>query len=77
MKEIRRGFTAFRPDTLITTNKGVEVGTVEIKPLNTSKELIEIDTCKIAEICKRQIHIRMKEATTEKELASFGVIVSG
>ncbi|KAF1802056.1 hypothetical protein FB192DRAFT_1446851 [Mucor lusitanicus] len=58
VKEIRKGYTAFRPDCLVITHKGVEVGTIEIKPLsNTCKELVDIDVCKVAEICKRQLHL--------------------
>ncbi|CAO3702346.1 unnamed protein product [Rhizopus stolonifer] len=55
VKEIHQGYAAFRLDCIIITCNGIEVGTIEIKPLNTCKELVDIDVCKIAEICKRII----------------------
>ncbi|ORE05618.1 hypothetical protein BCV72DRAFT_208962 [Rhizopus microsporus var. microsporus] len=33
--------------------------------------------CSIAEICKRQLHLRMKVARSIKEFATFGIIVAG
>ncbi|GAA5813562.1 hypothetical protein MFLAVUS_007044 [Mucor flavus] len=77
VKEIHRGYTAFRPDCLIITRNGVEVGAIEIKPLDTCKELVDVDVCRVAEICKRQLHLRMKVARSTKELATFGIIVTG
>ncbi|CEP16579.1 hypothetical protein [Parasitella parasitica] len=77
VKEIRQGYTAFRPDCLIITHNGVEVGTIEIKPLDTCKELVDVDVCRVAEICKRQLHMRMKVAKSTKEFATFGIIVAG
>ncbi|EPB92768.1 hypothetical protein HMPREF1544_00497, partial [Mucor circinelloides 1006PhL] len=58
VKEIRQGYTTFRPDCLIITHNGIEVGTIEIKPLDTRKELVDADKCSVAEICKRQLHLR-------------------
>ncbi|RCH99572.1 hypothetical protein CU097_015242 [Rhizopus azygosporus] len=70
-------YTAFRPDRLIITYNGIEVGTIEIKPLDTCKELVDIDVCRVAEICKRMLHLRMKVAKTTKEFATFGIIIAG
>ncbi|KAI8370190.1 hypothetical protein BD560DRAFT_468952, partial [Blakeslea trispora] len=50
VKEIRQSYTAFRPGCLIITHNGIEVGTIEIKPLTTYKELVDVDICKVAEI---------------------------
>ncbi|CEJ00001.1 hypothetical protein RMCBS344292_14071 [Rhizopus microsporus] len=77
VKEVCQRYTAFRPDCLIITYNGVEVGTIEIKPLDTCKELVDIDACRVAEICKRQLHLRMKVAKTTKEFATFGIIIAG
>ncbi|KAG1057085.1 hypothetical protein G6F43_001058 [Rhizopus delemar] len=43
VKESRQGYAAFRPDCIIITHKGVEVGTVEVKSLNACKTLINVD----------------------------------
>ncbi|CAO3656087.1 unnamed protein product [Mucor hiemalis] len=77
VKEICQGYTAFRPGCLIITHNGVEVGTIEIKPLHSCKELVDVDVCRVAEICKRQLHLRMRVARSTKEFATFGIIVAG
>ncbi|KAI8356767.1 hypothetical protein EDC96DRAFT_483976 [Choanephora cucurbitarum] len=71
VKEIQQGYTAFRPDCLIITHNGVEVGAIEIKPITTCKELVDVDTCKVAEICKCQLHLRMKVAKSTREFDTF------
>ncbi|CAO3611251.1 unnamed protein product [Mucor hiemalis] len=77
VKEIPRGYSSFRPDCIIITYKGEEVGTAEIKPLGTSKNLVDTDVCKIAEICKRKLHLRMEAAKSAKEFKTFGIMISG
>lgn len=76
-KEIRPRYTAFRPDCIILAYSGIEVATIEVKPLNTNKKLVETDLCKVAEVCKRQLHLRMKVARKSKEFKTFGVVVAG
>jgi hypothetical protein len=66
-----------RPDCIIITYNGVEVGTIEIKPLDKCNELVSVDKCKVAEICKRQLHLRMRIARTTKEFVTFGMLVAG
>ncbi|CAO3611263.1 unnamed protein product [Mucor hiemalis] len=77
VKEIPLGYSSFRPDCIIITHNGEEVGTVEINPLDTSKNLVDTDVCKIAEICKHQLHLRMKVAKSTKEFKTFGLLISG
>ncbi|CEP19935.1 hypothetical protein [Parasitella parasitica] len=71
-KEIPQGYCAPHPDCIVISHSGIEVGTIEIKPLYTCKELVEVDLCRIGELCKRQLHLRMKVAKTTKELDNNG-----
>lgn len=59
------------------SNKGVELGSVEVKPIKTSKALIQNDFCRIGEMYKRQIYLRMKAAKSVKEFKTFGILVAG
>ncbi|KAI8881005.1 hypothetical protein K501DRAFT_275046 [Backusella circina FSU 941] len=43
VKDFPMSYTAFRPDCIIITYNGLEVGTVEIKPFHTCKNLIDTD----------------------------------
>lgn len=43
---------------------GIEVGNGEVKPPGTCDVLSNEDRAKIAELCKRQLQLRMKEAKT-------------
>jgi hypothetical protein len=45
--------------------------------LNTCNELINIDKAKVAELCKRQLHLRLKTAKLTKELVTFGITITG
>ncbi|KAG1044536.1 hypothetical protein G6F43_011441 [Rhizopus delemar] len=53
-KEIPQGYYVPRPDCIIISYDGVEIGTIEIKPINASNGLVNIDFCRIGELCKRQ-----------------------
>ena len=57
--------------------KGIEVGCGEVKPPKKSKELIDIDRARIAEICKRQLHLRLQISSSTKEHCTFGILVGG
>lgn len=76
-REIPEGYCAPRPDCIIISHNGIEVGTIEIKPLNACKGLVEVDFCRIGELCKRQLHLRMKVAKSTKEFRTFGLLVDG
>ncbi|KAI7861235.1 hypothetical protein BDF14DRAFT_1962487 [Spinellus fusiger] len=76
-KEIPQGYCAPRPDCIIISYDGVEVGNIEIKPVNAYKSLVDIDFCRIGELCKRQLHLRMKVAKTTKEFKTFGILING
>ncbi|CAO3677137.1 unnamed protein product [Rhizopus stolonifer] len=76
-REIPEGYCAPRPDCIIISHNGIEVGTIEIKPLYTCKGLVEVDFCRIGELCKRQLHLPMKVAKTTKEFKTFGILVNG
>ncbi|EIE87315.1 hypothetical protein RO3G_12026 [Rhizopus delemar RA 99-880] len=39
--------------------------------------LVNIDFCRIGELCKRQLHLRMKAAKSTKEFKTFGILVNG
>lgn len=70
-------FKTTRPDIILVCKRGVEVGCGEIKPPGKVKELIDIDRARIAEICKRQLHVRMKAAKNKKEHVTFGLMLAG
>lgn len=38
---------------------------------------MNIDFCRIGELCKRQLHLRMKAAKSTKEFKTFGILVNG
>ncbi|KAG1039035.1 hypothetical protein G6F43_012592 [Rhizopus delemar] len=76
-RKIPEGYCAPRPDCIIISHNGIEVGTIEIKPLSTCKRLVKVDFCRIGELCKRQLHIQMKVAKSTKEFRTFGLLVDG
>lgn len=76
-KEIPQGYCVPRPDCIIISYDGVEIGTIEIKPINASNGLVNIDFCRIGELCKWQWHLRMKAAKSTKEFKTFGILVNG
>ncbi|KAI8328462.1 hypothetical protein EDC96DRAFT_580333 [Choanephora cucurbitarum] len=69
-------FKANRPDIIVFCSSGIEVGCGEIKPPQKSKELIDIDRARIAELCKRQLHMRLKTAKNKKQLRTFGILMT-
>ncbi|KAI9361487.1 hypothetical protein BD770DRAFT_24000 [Pilaira anomala] len=66
-----------RHDIIISTEDGTEIGTGEVKPYNTCDKLIEIDRSRIVESCKRQLHQRLVNARSTKELSTFGIFING
>lgn len=66
-----------RHDFIIYTKDGTEVGTGEIKPYQASEALVEIDRCRIAESCKKQLHQRLLAARSKKELYTYGIMING
>ncbi|CAO3644240.1 unnamed protein product [Mucor hiemalis] len=56
---------------------GTEVGTGEVKPGQTPEKLSEIDRCRIAESCKRQLHQRLFSARSTKGLQTYGTMIRG
>lgn len=65
-----------RPDMLFTL-QGIEVGYGEIKPPDTNCALLDEDRARISELCKRQLHTRIKQAKSEKEFVTYGILIAG
>ncbi|KAG1321650.1 hypothetical protein G6F62_010702 [Rhizopus arrhizus] len=70
-------FKTDRPDVVIICCSGIEVGCGEVKPPGKGNGLINKDRARIAEICKRQLHLRLKNATFGRELVTFGILLAG
>ncbi|KAL0091799.1 hypothetical protein J3Q64DRAFT_1634936 [Phycomyces blakesleeanus] len=66
-----------RPDFIICTFDGFEVGCGEIKQPGTNYNDVEEDRCRVPEQLKKQLHKRLQTASEEKELATFGCFVFG
>ncbi|KAG1237206.1 hypothetical protein G6F68_000879 [Rhizopus microsporus] len=60
MEELPKEYLTTLPDIIIICCKGIEVGYGKVKPPKKSKELIDIDRARIAEICKRQLHLHLQ-----------------
>ncbi|KAL9536729.1 hypothetical protein MBANPS3_012413 [Mucor bainieri] len=69
-------FKTIRPDFLML-HESVELITVEVKPCNTAKSLIDEDEVRVAELSKKIMHRRMTKAKTVKEFCSFGICMVG
>jgi hypothetical protein len=54
-----------------------EIGVGEIKPFNTSEELINEDRIRIGEMTKKMQHKRVLGAKGDKELYTFGILFAG
>lgn len=53
------------------------MGYGKVKPPKKSKELIDIDRARIAEICKRQLHLHLQVSSFTKEHSTFGILAEG
>ncbi|KAG1473832.1 hypothetical protein G6F56_000716 [Rhizopus delemar] len=77
LEEVPKEYLTTRPDIIMICYEGIEVGCGEVKPPKKSKELIDIDRARIAEICKRQLHLRLQISSSTKEHCAFGIFVGG
>ncbi|KAL7319935.1 hypothetical protein PS15m_003010 [Mucor circinelloides] len=79
MEDIRKVYVTTRPDIIIICYKGIEVGCGEVRPPKKTKELIEIDRARIAEICKRQLHLLRLHvsSSTKEDYCTFGILFGG
>ncbi|KAI9266237.1 hypothetical protein EDC94DRAFT_516012, partial [Helicostylum pulchrum] len=75
--EVSNDYLAARTDITIICSEGVELGCGEVKPPKKSKELINIDRARIAEVCKRQLHLRLQSSVDTKEYCTFGILLAG
>ncbi|EIE84945.1 hypothetical protein RO3G_09655 [Rhizopus delemar RA 99-880] len=55
----------------------LEIGIGEVKPLNASKEQVEEDRIRIAELLKKLLHIRMSKAKHINEFIVFRIMIFG
>ncbi|PHZ15701.1 uncharacterized protein RHIMIDRAFT_92112 [Rhizopus microsporus ATCC 52813] len=67
---------AGRPDTIIICCCEVEVSCGEAKPPRKGMALIDKGRARIAELCMRQLHARLKHATSTSEQSTFGVLIA-
>lgn len=65
-----------RPDMVFST-KLFEIGNGEVKPANTPKASIDLSRARVLETCKRQLHLRLKNANSMREAVTFGVLIYG
>jgi hypothetical protein len=65
-----------RPDMVFST-KLFEIGNGEVKPANTPKVSIDLARTRILETCKRQLHLRLRNANSLREAVTFGVLIYG
>ncbi|KAG1325423.1 hypothetical protein G6F62_008559 [Rhizopus arrhizus] len=65
-----------RPDMVFST-KLFEIGNGEVKPANTPKASIDLARTRILETCKRQLHLRLRNAKALREAVTFGVLIYG
>ncbi|KAG1140717.1 hypothetical protein G6F37_006898 [Rhizopus arrhizus] len=77
MEEVPKEYLTTRLDIIMICYKGIEVGCGEVKPPKKSKELIDIDRARIAEVCKRQLHLRLQISSSIKEHCTFGALIGG
>lgn len=61
----------------MVANNGQEVGCGEIKPPDTTPQLVEEDRARTAETLKRQLHVRIMKSKDPKEFVTFGVVFNG
>lgn len=77
LEEVPKEYLTTRPDIIMICYEGIEVVCGEVNPPKKSKELIDIDRARIAEICKRQLHLRFQISSSTKEHCAFGILVGG
>ncbi|KAI8888181.1 hypothetical protein K501DRAFT_268073 [Backusella circina FSU 941] len=77
MEEVPKEYLTTRSDIILIYYKGIKAGCGEVKPLKKSRELIDIDRAIIAEIGKKQIHLRLQISLSSKEHCKFGILVGG
>ncbi|KAL0077462.1 hypothetical protein J3Q64DRAFT_1702855 [Phycomyces blakesleeanus] len=77
LEGVPKEYLTTRPDIIIICYERVEVGCGEVKPPKKSRDLIDIDRARIAEICKRQLHLRLQTSSSTKEHCTFGILVGG
>ncbi|KAI9356465.1 hypothetical protein BD770DRAFT_390283 [Pilaira anomala] len=65
------------PDAKFVEIGGVEIGTVEVKPFNTSTVDIDNDIVRLGEITNRMLHQRVLKAKSIREYMTFGIMVYG
>lgn len=53
------------------------MGNGEIKPVGTANTCVDVARARVLETCKRQLHLRLKAASSPKEATTFGVLVYG
>lgn len=66
-----------RPDAIFITKQGSEIGCVEIKPFNTDDDDIENDRIRIAEVLKKQLHLRIAISKGTINHQTFGLMIYG
>lgn len=77
LEEVPKEYKTTRPDVIIICYEGVELGCGKVKPPKKCKELVDTDRARIAEICKRQLHLCLTSSKSPKEHCTFGVFVGG
>ncbi|KAI9020150.1 hypothetical protein CLU79DRAFT_690578, partial [Phycomyces nitens] len=71
-----KGCKRVRTDFVLVAN-GQEVGCGEIKFPGTTSQLSEEDRARIAEMLKRQLHVRIMKSKDPKEFVTFGMVFNG
>lgn len=66
-----------RSDMLFTSEYGIEVGNGELKPPGSNTALLDEDRARISELCKWQLHTRLKESRSEQECVTYGILIAG
>lgn len=65
-----------RPDMVFST-KSFEIGNRKVKPANTLKASIDLARTRALETCKRQLHLRLKNVNSLREVVTFGLLLYG
>ncbi|KAI8373495.1 hypothetical protein EDC96DRAFT_563056 [Choanephora cucurbitarum] len=62
-----------RPDVLLLSEDGVELGNGEVKPFGASPKEVEEDEARVPEMMKQQLHRRLVSSRSTKEHQAFGI----